>query len=234
LAIVKTSDDPTIETYVNLKKRYGSDIGVEVEIYDIEQNQAEKVIKQLNSDLATDAIIIQLPLADSTQTDVLLSAVEPKKDVDGLNPASSYESATANAILWLLAGYNVNLAGKSIVVVGQGRLVGRPVADALESSGLHVVRVDESTKNLQAEVEAAEVIISATGQPELIKNAWIQSGTVVVDAGVAGEKGKLVGDIEQTALLRDDLTITPAKGGLGPLTVCSLFENVLKTAEFID
>jgi len=229
LAIVKTVDDPAIETYVALKKRYGEDIEVDVDIHNVEISKIHELLHELNSDIFVDAIIVQLPLSDAEKTEEVLSLVDPSKDVDGLNPErSEFDSATASAILWLLAGYNVELRGKRIVVVGQGRLVGGPVAAVLESSGLSVTRCDKSTNNLQQEVEQAEILITAAGAGEIIASDWIQPGTVVVDAGVAGEQGEVESDVEATARERDDISITPLKGGVGPLTVCALFENVLK------
>lgn len=230
LAILKTVNDPAINTYVKLKQRYGSDIGVNVVIHEIDQPDVKATLGQLNEDEKVDAIIVQLPLADTKKTDETLQLVSPQKDVDGLHDNSDFDSATATAILWLLAGYNINLAGKAVAVIGQGRLVGKPIADYLELSGNNVERCDKSTKNLEKVVQNSEVLITATGEPGLIKSAWLPSGTIVVDAGVAGEKGELRGDVEEQALDREDILTTPKRGGLGPLTVCALFENVLKAA----
>lgn len=230
LAIIKTIDDVAINTYVRLKQAYGADIGIDVMVLECSVKEAKKKIEQLNGDSSVDAVIVQLPLAKPNKTDELLQSVDPNKDVDGLHEKSIFDSATATAILWLLAGYNVNLAGKEIAVVGQGRLVGKPVSDYLEQSGHSVVRCDKSTVNLDEVIPQADIIITATGEPGLIKSEWIKPGAVVVDAGVAGEDGKIVGDVDESALARDDISITPARGGLGPLTVCALFENVLKAA----
>ena len=231
LDIIKTVHEPAIEMYVNLKKRYGDDIEVDVNIHDIEMSRIEAKIKELNQDASSNAVIIQLPLAKPEKTSDILRMVAANKDVDGLNPdGSDYDAATATAILWLLNGYNVELRGKHILVVGQGKLVGAPVSKYLELSGLDVQRVDETVHNLAKEVAAADIIITATGQPELIKSDWIQPETVVVDAGVAGESGKIYTDVEAAARERNDITITPVKGGVGPLTVCALFENVLQAA----
>lgn len=228
LAIVRTSEDPRIAAYVKLKKAYGADILVDVAEHCVPQTEALALIKKLNIDDAVTGIIVQLPLADTTQTAELLNAVAPEKDVDGLGERAVLDPATPLAILWLLAGYNVELKGKNIVVIGQGRLVGAPLAKMLRNSGCDVAVVTKSTDNLVAAVRAANVIISGAGSPGLLTDDMIQPGAVVVDAGVATDKGKLVGDIAPEVYERHDLTITPKRGGVGPLTVCALFDNVVR------
>jgi len=130
----------------------------------------------------------------------------------------------------LLAGYNVALEGKHIVLVGRGKLVGAPLERMLQASGYDVEVVDRKTEDIRAVVREADVIITATGQPGLITSDMIKDKAIVVDAGVAGEQGKTVGDLAPDVYERDDLTITPRKGGVGPLTICALFDNVIRAA----
>jgi len=134
------------------------------------------------------------------------------------------------AINWLLAGYNVDLANKNIVMVGHGRLVGAPLTRMWRDSGLQVTVVDRSTPDIAQVVQQADVVVTAVGVPGLIKSSMLRPDTVVVDAAVASEDGKLVGDLEPAIRERHDLTITPEKGGVGPLTVSALFENVIRAA----
>jgi methylenetetrahydrofolate dehydrogenase (NADP+)/methenyltetrahydrofolate cyclohydrolase len=134
------------------------------------------------------------------------------------------------AILWLLAGYNVDLMGKQILLIGRGKLVGAPLEHMLKQSGMLVAVVDRNTPDLAEQARAADIIITATGSPSILFPDMIKQGAVVVDAGVASEDGKTVGDVAATVYERDDLTITPAKGGVGPLTVCALFDNVIRAA----
>lgn len=230
LAIVVTVDNPAIDVYVRLKKRYGDDIGVSVDIHRVSQAEVPALVGKLNDDRTVHGIIIQLPLADPLATEELVNLVAPAKDVDALGAQAAFDPATPMAIMWLLSGYNIELKGKRIVLVGHGKLVGKPLAKLLAESGLSVEVVDEHTKNLTQAVIQAEVLITATGQPGLITSHMISAGTVVVDAGVAGEQGKTAGDLDPAVYQRDDLTLTPAKGGVGPLTVCALFENVLRAA----
>lgn len=230
LAIVQVKDDPVINTYVRLKKRYGSDIQVEVESYHPKQNEAEAVIKRLNEDSSVHGVIVQLPLTDPSETDRIVNLVAPQKDVDALGETPQFEPATPMAIMWLLAGYNVDLRGKKVLLIGKGKLVGAPLEKILQASDIDVSIADRSTDNLAIVTKEADVIITATGSPAILYPDMIKEGAVVVDAGVASEDGKTVGDVAPELYNRDDLTITPEKGGVGPLTVCALFENVIRAA----
>jgi methylenetetrahydrofolate dehydrogenase (NADP+)/methenyltetrahydrofolate cyclohydrolase len=230
LAIVQTADNPVIDTYVRLKRVYGADILITVDAYKIPQPDVPAKIKELNADPLVHGIIIQLPLDDPGETDTIVNLVTPEKDVDGLGQNARYDSATAAAINWLLTGYGVDLRGKRIVVVGQGRLVGAPLARMWRDSGYNVTALDKSTPDIRAELLSGDVIVSATGVPGLITADMIQPGAVVVDAGTASEGGKIVGDVAADVYERDDITITPTKGGVGPLTIAALFDNVIRAA----
>lgn len=230
LAIVVTVDNPVIDVYMRLKKQYGADILVEVEVHRVQQSEALQTIAQLNADESVQAIIVQLPLQDPSQTDEIVNAVHPKKDVDALGKSALYDPATPMAIMWLLAGYNVNLQGKHILLIGRGKLVGAPLEKMLLTMGHTVSVADRSTPDLTAETLQADIIITAAGSPALLFTNMIKHGAVVVDAGVASEDGKTVGDVAAEVYERDDLTITPTKGGVGPLTVCALFDNVIRAA----
>ncbi len=230
LAIIQVKDDPVINTYVRLKKQYGTDILIDVDIHNIPQSSATETIKQLNADASVHGIIVQLPLEDTLQTDELVNVVTPGKDVDALGKQAIYDAATPMAIMWLLAGYNIDLQGKKVLLIGRGKLVGAPLEKMLGSSGIDVTVADRQTTDLKAETLAADVIITATGSPAILYSDMIKPGAVVVDAGVASEDGKTVGDVAPEVYERDDLTITPTKGGVGPLTVCALFDNVIRAA----
>ena len=230
LAIVQVKDDPVIDTYVRLKKRYGADIEVLVESNNPTQSEAGKVIAELNADATVHGIIVQLPLSDPAETDKIVNLVAPDKDVDALGKKAIFDPATPMAIMWLLAGYNVNLQGKKILLIGRGKLVGAPLERIFKDSGLDVTVADRSTKDLKEETLEADIIVTATGSPAILYSDMIKQGAVVVDAGVASEDGKTVGDVSPELFERDDLTLTPEKGGVGPLTVCALFENVIRAA----
>lgn len=230
LAIIQTNDSRVIEKYVSLKKTYGEDILVEVAQHKIGQEKLFDTIKFLNEDDSVHGIIVQLPLANLVDTERAINAVSRDKDVDGLGEESVFEPATPLAINWLLAGYNINLVGKKIAVVGHGRLVGTPLSKAWQASGYDVTVFDEHSSDMHQQLPTFDVIVTATGVPGLIISDDVKTGAVIVDAGTASEGGKIVGDVSGDVRLREDITITPEKGGVGPLTVAALFENVIKAA----
>jgi len=228
LAIVQCKDDPVINTYVRLKKKYGADLGIDVDIHFVSQEEIATLLQKLNSDMGVHGVIVQLPLTDPSQTDEIVNMVAPEKDVDALGKDAKFDPATPMAIMWLLSGYNVDLKNKHILLVGRGKLVGAPLEKILKNSGLDAEVIDREAKDLGQHTKEADVIITATGSPAILYSSMIKKGAVVVDAGVASEEGKTVGDLADDVYERDDLTITPKKGGVGPLTVCALFENVIR------
>jgi methylenetetrahydrofolate dehydrogenase (NADP+)/methenyltetrahydrofolate cyclohydrolase len=230
LAIVVTVKNPVIETYMRLKQQYGADISVDVDIHRVNQAAVRETLNMLSKDKTVHGIIVQLPLEDSSQTDEIVNMVPPAKDVDALGTKAKFDPATPMAIMWLLSGYNVDLRGKRVLLIGRGKLVGAPLEKILKDSGVDVQVADRQTADLAKEAADADIIITATGSPAILTADMIQQGAVVVDAGVASESGKTVGDLAPDVYERDDLTITPKKGGVGPLTVCALFENVIRAA----
>lgn len=230
LAIVYTGNNPVIDTYIRLKRAYGEDITVEVDVYNPSDAELMNQIETLNRDENVHGIIIQLPLADESQTATAVNAVAPEKDVDGLGLQPMFTPATAMAIDWLLAGYNIELCGKKIAIVGNGRLVGAPLNKLWISAGFDVSVYDSKTIDLTGELKKSDVIVTATGVPGLVTDYMIKYGATVVDAGTAAEHGKIVGDLSADVRERQDLTITPIKGGVGPLTVTALFDNVINSA----
>lgn len=253
LVIIRDSDNPVITKYVQLKQRYGADIGVEVE--DWLREDAKTAVHEANNDPSVHGVIVQLPLRDKATTDEIVQEIMPEKDVDGLSHEANnytighapgeinsggdtskaetmprFESATATAINWLLAGYDIDLTGKKIAIVGRGRLVGAPLERMWRDSGYNVT-VFRSKDSLETLPEY-DVIVSATGVAHLIKDEMVGSGAVVVDAGTASEGGVLVGDVDDAVRKRNDLkAMTPKVGGVGPLTVTALFEHVLIAAQ---
>jgi methylenetetrahydrofolate dehydrogenase (NADP+)/methenyltetrahydrofolate cyclohydrolase len=230
LAIVVTVENPVIDIYMRMKKKYGADIQIDVDIHRVRQADAAALIKQLNDDATVHGVIVQLPLQDPSATEEIVGLVIPEKDVDALGPNAIYDPATPMAIMWLLAGYNVDLRGKKVLLIGRGKLVGAPLEKIYQDSGIDVSVADRSTDDLKATTLEADIIITATGSPAILYPDMIKEGAVVVDAGVASEDGRTVGDVAPEVYDRDDLTITPQKGGVGPLTVCALFENVIRAA----
>ena len=225
LAIVTDVENPVIETYMRLKQRYGADILIDVEIHRVPAGGALEVIQELNNRDDVQGIILQLPISNSDQTEELLESIREDKDVDGLRKRAIFQAATPTAISWLLAGYGVDLKGKKVAIVGRGRLVGAPLEKMWLKSGVDVT-VFEKGDDLSQLINY-DIIVSATGVPGLIKSQMIKPKTVVVDAGTASENGKIVGDASEEVRQCNDVIITPKKGGVGPLTVSALFDNVI-------
>ena len=230
LAIIVTIEDQVIDTYIRLKEEYAADIGASVAVYRIQQAEAPTLLDKLTKDDSIHGIIIQLPLAEPNKTDKLCQLIPTEKDIDGLNPASSHDSAAATAVNWLLAGYGIDLHDKKLIIIGKGKLIGKPLFEIWQASGLQVTSMDE--KNLSFEkIKQADVVVTATGKPGLIKAEHLAEKAVVIDAGTTLVGKNLVGDIDPEVYeIRDDLTITPQKGGVGPMTITILFEHLIIAA----
>jgi methylenetetrahydrofolate dehydrogenase (NADP+)/methenyltetrahydrofolate cyclohydrolase len=230
LLIIRDSDNPVITKYVNLKIEYGNDIGITVEDY-LAKDSADITtkIQSANADPTISGIILQLPILEKAKTDELCNLITPTKDVDGLGQNAKYDSATATAINWLLAGYDIKLNTAKIAIVGRGKLVGAPLYRMFVNSGYDVAlfhRGYDLTK-----LNQYDIIITATGVPGLISDSMIKPGAVLVDAGTASEDGVLKGDTAPEIRSRTDLAaITPTTGGVGPLTISCLFDHVIQAS----
>lgn len=231
LVILKTpGSSQAIDTYVRMKQAYGEDILIETVIDTVPVTELPGSIATYNEDASVHGIIVQLPLDDPTKTDEIVSLIDPAKDVDGLGNDAKFDSATAEAINWLLTGYGVDIVGKRIAIVGNGRLVGSPLAKLWLASGHNVTVLDDTSTDVAAVTRESDIIVSATGVPRLITSGMIPPRAVVVDAGTASENGVLVGDVDPAVRERSDVTITPERGGVGPLTIATLFDHVITAA----
>ncbi|MBR6505540.1 bifunctional 5,10-methylenetetrahydrofolate dehydrogenase/5,10-methenyltetrahydrofolate cyclohydrolase [Candidatus Saccharibacteria bacterium] len=231
LLIIYDNDNPVIQKYIQLKNRYGEDIGVKVEIHRAESSDdIATTIEEANKNPNIHGIILQLPIKDQQKTDELTSKIAAEKDVDGLsNNANAFDSATATAINWLLTGYNIPLEKSKIAIIGRGKLVGAPLFKMYQASNYNVTQFHKGDD--LSSLTNYDVIITATGVPNLITNEMIRPGTTIVDAGTASEKGVIKGDVSDEVRTRTDLTaITPIIGGVGPLTISCLFDHVIQSA----
>lgn len=231
LVILKTPGaSEVIDTYVRMKRAYGDDILIETVVDTVPVNELADAIARYNDDPSVHGIVVQLPLDDPAKTDDILSLIAPAKDVDGLGPDAAFDSATAEAINWLLTGYGVDLAHKQVTIVGNGRLVGGPLTKLWTKSNYNVTVLDETSVDIAGVLRESQVIVSATGVPRLISASMVPPQAVVVDAGTASENGVLVGDVDPAVRERSDVTITPERGGVGPLTIAVLFDHVITAA----
>lgn len=238
LVIFYSSKNPVIETYMRLKTAYAEDILIEAEKRFVSPENLVEEIRKANMSEEIHGIIVQLPLEDSNGEKIegeelakILAEISPEKDVDGL-ASDVFEPATAVAIDWLLAGYNVELVGKKIAVVGQGLLVGKPLAKRWKNSGLDVKTFDEqNTEEMRETLSNFDIVVTAVGKAGLISSEMLKQKAVIVDAGTSSENGVIRGDVaEEVRENRQDLTITPKIGGVGPLTVAALIDNVIIAA----
>lgn len=234
LVIVKTISSKPIETYIRLKSRYGAEIGIETEVLSLKQAELATKIPELAQDQSVHGIIVQLPLEDPAQTTELLNLIPAEKDVDGLSLDALVEPATAKAILWLLLAYGVDVDQHKILIVGLGRLVGSPLFKILsnqtEPQNLRSIDDSNSAEELQESLDWADVVITATGKPNLIKFKDLHFGQALIDAGASEQNGKLTGDLSSKIYSHGaelKLKVTPKIGGVGPLTIACLFENLL-------
>ena len=228
LSIVNSNSSMPTTTYLRLKQQYGTRIEVDVDLHQVSEDELKVKIKELNDDDLVQGIVLQLPLNKRHLEDELCNLINPIKDVDGLNEKSNYDSATATAIYWLLVSYGVDLLHKQIMIVGRGKLVGRPLVSLFNKLNLDFQIMDETNSDLNL-LKTKDIIISAVGQPNLIQSQYLKSQAIVVDAGVSIVNNKLQGDVDLAVYQsRDDLTITPVQGGVGPLTIAILFDNLIR------
>lgn len=233
LAVIWVGDDPATGKFVALKKKFGEAIGVEVRVLEcgeeITEEELAEQMQKLADDSGVNGIIVQLPLPKQINVSRILNLIPANKDVDALTDDASVLSPVTGAVKEIFERNNVDLNNKRIVVVGKGKLVGRPTAIWLAQEGYEVEIVDRSTKDLAGALLGAEVIISGVGEPGLIKPGFIQEGVVLIDAGTSESAGKLAGDADPACAEKCAL-FTPVPGGVGPITVAIIFKNLIQLA----
>ncbi len=240
LAAVLVGEDPASVSFVNIKKKFGEAIGVEVRVLEYEANIAqadvEAVVQKLGDDQNITGIVVQLPLPKHLDQEKILALVPAEKDVDALGPEPKVLDPVSGAIAEILSQNGIEVAKKKALVIGKGKLVGRPVAVWLAQQGAVVETADSQTDNLIDLLKVADIVVSGAGRPHFIKPAMIKEGVILIDAatsdlpaGEAGASGKLAGDADPACA--DKCAIfTPVPGGVGPITVAKLFENLFELA----
>lgn len=241
LCVIQVGDDEASNVYINQKRKMCNDIGYNFihEKYDdsITEDELLKNIERFNSNDNIDAILVQMPLPSRINEKSIQNAVNKYKDVDGLNDSnivdlisgkSSLYPCTACGVISLLDKYGVILEGSNVVIVGRSSLVGMPLFHMLENRNATVTLCHSKTRNLQSITKNADIIISATGVKGLIKEDMVKNNAVVVDVGITRENGKLYGDVDFDNVSKKASLITPVPGGVGPMTIASLAQNILK------
>ena len=239
--VINIGDNSASKIYVRTKKRRAKKIGIEQKIYQLPANEQEsdviKLIDQLNVDPKVNGIMVQLPVPDQIDENHLLSRIDPEKDIDGLTPASAgrlwqgthfVEPATAAGIIGLLEHYQIDLDGKNMVIIGRSNIVGKPLAALALEKNATVSLLHHHTQSLKEYTQKADIVVSAAGQANLITADMIKPGAVVIDIGINHVNGHLVGDVAFDEVKDKASWITPVPGGVGPLTVEYLMEQVVK------
>lgn len=240
LALVVVGEDPVIESFVRIKKRFAEKIGVHVEEHRfsevIHTDTLLVKVEELSLDAGVHGIVVQLPLPATIDTEAVLGAIVPKKDVDvisheGMMIFESGESRfmppVVGAMKEILDREGVSLPGKKVVIVGLGRLVGKPAEIWFRNLGADVAVVTRTSIDIAEDIKQADILVLGAGSPSLVKPDMIKNGVVILDAGTSEEKGKLVGDADSTCAEKSSV-FTPTPGGIGPITVAVLFKNLLE------
>jgi len=240
LCVILVGNNPGSEAYVKNKQKKCKFVGIDFELIRFSDNVSEdnfvSKIKELNNDSSVTGILVQLPLPKHINVDNLINSIDPDKDVDGLTKVNmeklaqgdeTLACATPKGIIRLLDKNEVSLGDKKIVVVGYGRLVGKPLTLMLKNRGFEFEVCDEFTKDIKDKTKQAHVLITGTGVPHLIKKDYLKQGVIVIDAGISKLGNKIVGDVDFENVKQKVELITPVPGGVGPMTVAMLIENVI-------
>ena len=248
LAVVLVGSDAASQVYVGSKRRSCEEIGFTSKAYDLPidatENALLELIDQLNADDEIDGILVQLPLPAQINPDVVIERIAPNKDVDGFHPYNigrlaqrhpQLRPCTPKGVMTLLKSTGQDLKGMEAVVVGASNIVGRPMALELLLAGCTTTVCHRWTKDLEAHVRRADLLVVAVGKPNFIPGDWIKDGATVIDVGINRlEDGKLTGDVEFDKAQHRAKWITPVPGGVGPMTVATLLENTFFAAEYLN
>ena len=239
LAVIIVGENPATQVYVRNKTRACEKVGFYSETIKLEENISEndliKKIEELNENDKIDGILVQLPLPKHIDELKVINSIKPEKDVDGfsnvnvgkmvIGDESGFLSCTPYGIMQLLEGYDIDVDGKDVVVVGRSNIVGKPMAMMLIQKGATVQVCNSRTKDLSKKLKKADIIVVAVGVPRMIKATDVKEGVVVIDVGINRVDGKLCGDVNYEDVAQKASYITPVPGGVGPMTIASLIKN---------
>ncbi len=255
LAVVIIGDNPASQVYVRNKKRTAEACGFHSEQHtladDVSQAEALNLIDELNNDDAIHGILVQLPLPEHLDEQVITQSILPGKDVDGFHyinigklsagdTADAFIPCTPAGCMLMIADHlGSDLSGKTAVVIGRSNIVGKPIANLLLAANATVTVTHSRTSDLPGVVRGADIVVAAVGRPNMVKGDWIKPGAVVIDVGinriddaVEGEsKSRLTGDVAYDEVLEVAAAVTPVPGGVGPMTIVMLMSNTLRAAK---
>ena len=245
LAVIMVGDDPASKVYVRNKSRACEEVGIEYEEFILKdettQEKLIELIKKLNNDKTTNGILLQSPIPKHLNINEAFKAITYMKDVDGFTPSSvgklcigedTFISCTPYGVMKMFEEYNIDLTGKDVVILGRSNIVGKPLIQCCLQKNATVTVCHSKTKNLAEHTKRADVVISAIGQSKFVKADMVKDGAVVIDVGInRGEDGKLTGDVDFENVEKKASYITPVPGGVGPMTIAMLMNNVIKAAK---
>lgn len=245
LAVIQVGADPASSVYVGNKKKACAYVGIESLSYELSEETTQEellaLIEKLNHDANVNGILVQLPLPAHIDEDVVIRAIDAKKDVDGFHPQSvgalcigqpGFVSCTPAGIIELLRRSGVEIAGKECVVIGRSNIVGKPMALLLLRENGTVTVTHSKTKNLKEVTRRADILIVAVGKPKMITREYVKEGAVVIDVGIhRNENNKLCGDVDYEDVAPVCSAITPVPGGVGPMTIAMLMYNCCATVQ---
>ena len=241
LAVILIGDDPASQVYVHHKARACADCGIYSETHRISSDQSEthvlELIHRLNTSENIDGILLQLPLPKGWDSEKLLLAISPNKDVDGLHlqnqgllyvQKARFIPCTPKGIMKILNTFQIPLEGSKVLVIGRSALVGRPIATLLTQANATVTIAHSKTRDLKDLTGSHDIIVVAAGKPQMIKSDWVQPNTTIIDVGIHKVDNRLVGDVDPSALAISKAH-TPVPGGVGPMTIAMLLENCFES-----
>ena len=246
LAVIMVGDDKASQVYVRNKSNACNEIGIEFEEHllngNIEQKTLIDLIEKLNKDNSIHGILLQSPIPRHLDINEAFRTIAPEKDVDGFNPVNvgklslnqdTFVSCTPYGVMKMFEAYNIDLAGKNVTVIGRSNIVGKPLIQCCLNKDATVTVCHSKTKDLEQHTKNADIVIAAIGKSKFITANMIKQGAVVIDVGInRGEDGKLTGDVDFDNVCEKASYITPVPGGVGPMTIAMLMNNVIKACSF--
>ena len=242
LAVIMVGDNPASKVYVKNKSKACEEIGINYEEYLLEENTTQEqlidLIQNLNKDKTVNGILLQSPIPDHLNINQAIKAITYSKDVDGFTPSSigklmigedTFISCTPYGVIKMFEEYNIDLTGKNVVILGRSNIVGKPLLQCCLNKNATVTVCHSKTKDLIEYTKRADILIAAIGKSKFVKKEMLKDGVVVIDVGInRGEDGKLTGDVDFDEVEKIASYITPVPGGVGPMTIAMLMNNVIK------
>lgn len=242
LAVIMVGDDPASKVYVKNKSKACEDVGIEYEEYLLESKITQKelidLIKRLNEDNTVNGILLQSPIPSNLDINEAFRTIAPEKDVDGFNPINvgklvlnqdTFVSCTPFGIIKMFEEYNIDLCGKNVVILGRSNIVGKPLIHCCLNKNATVTTCHSKTQNIKEIAQNADILISAIGKAHFVTTNMVKENAIVIDVGINRlDNGKITGDVDFENVKEKAEFITPVPGGVGPMTIAMLMNNVIK------